>query len=62
MRRIGIKVLKNRLSENLRAVKAGETILITNRGRVVAQLEPPQPGRDKLIREGLVQREPPAVR
>jgi prevent-host-death family protein len=38
---IGIRELKNRLSETLRAVKAGEHILVTDRGTVVAELVPP---------------------
>lgn len=41
MRTVGIKVLKNRLSEYIRLVIAGETILVTDRDRVVAELRPP---------------------
>ncbi len=41
MRTVGIKLLKNRLSEYLRLVAAGETILVTDRDRVVAELRPP---------------------
>ena len=41
MHTVGIKVLKNRLSEYLRLVAAGETILVTDRDRVVAELRPP---------------------
>jgi len=33
--------LKDRLSEHLRRVKAGDTLLITDRGEVVAELSPP---------------------
>jgi len=66
MRVTGIRELKNRLSEYLRAVRAGETVLVTDRGRVIAELRPPgQPGYDlespalaTLVREGLVR---PAV-
>jgi prevent-host-death family protein len=43
MRTIGIRELKNRLSEILRAVKAGEHVLVTDRGTVVAELVPPGP-------------------
>ena len=42
MRKVGLKVLKNRLSEYVRAVAAGETVLVTDRDRVVAELVPPQ--------------------
>lgn len=41
MRTVGLKVLKNRLSEYIRLVVAGETILVTDRDRVVAELRPP---------------------
>lgn len=41
MRAAGIKELKARLSEYVRAVKAGETVLVTERGEVVAELRPP---------------------
>jgi antitoxin (DNA-binding transcriptional repressor) of toxin-antitoxin stability system len=41
MRTVGLKVLKNRLSEYIRLVVSGETILVTDRDRVVAELRPP---------------------
>lgn len=37
---VGIKVLKARLSEYLRLVKSGETILVTERDEVVAEIHP----------------------
>ena len=40
MRAIGIKALKSRLSEYVRLAAGGETILVTNRNRVVAELGP----------------------
>ncbi len=42
MRSVGIKVLKNKLSEYVRAAQAGETVLVTDRDRVVAELVPPR--------------------
>jgi antitoxin (DNA-binding transcriptional repressor) of toxin-antitoxin stability system len=42
MRTVGIKILKNKLSEYVRAAEAGETVLVTDRDRVVAELSPPQ--------------------
>jgi prevent-host-death family protein len=48
MRSVGLKVLKNKLSEYVRFAAGGETVLITDRDRVVAELVPPQPRRDKL--------------
>lgn len=40
MKAVGIKELKARLSEYLRYVKAGETVLVTERDEVVAELRP----------------------
>ncbi|MGH7469515.1 MAG: type II toxin-antitoxin system Phd/YefM family antitoxin [Longimicrobiales bacterium] len=45
MRVVGIKVLKNRLSEYVRLAAGGERILVTDRDRVVAELVPPVSGR-----------------
>jgi antitoxin (DNA-binding transcriptional repressor) of toxin-antitoxin stability system len=46
MRVVGIKVLKNKLSEYVRLVATtGESVLVTDRDRVVAELVPPQAGR-----------------
>jgi prevent-host-death family protein len=56
---VGIRELKNRLSLYLRRVKAGETIIITERGKPVGQIVPIQanlPGRlAKLVEAGLVE-------
>lgn len=41
MRTVGIRELKSRLSEYLRRVRAGEAILVTDRGRVVAEIREP---------------------
>ena len=41
MRAVGIRELKNRLSEYVRLVQTGERVLVTDRGRVVAELGPP---------------------
>jgi len=40
MRAVGIKQLKARLSEYLRLVKSGETVLVTEREAVIAELRP----------------------
>ena len=42
MRKVDIKALKNDLSKYIRAAAAGETVLVTDRGRVVAEIAPPQ--------------------
>jgi prevent-host-death family protein len=63
MRAVGIKTLKNKLSEYVRLAASGETVLVTDRDRVVAELVPPAPGRgdtladaklDQAIRRGWV--------
>lgn len=43
MKAVGIRELKARLSRYLRDAQAGEVILITDRGRVVAELRAPGP-------------------
>jgi len=42
MKTVGIRELKNRLSAYLREARAGRTVAITDRGRVVAELTPPR--------------------
>ena len=41
MKTVGIRELKNRLSEYIRRVRAGESVLVTDRGEVVAELTAP---------------------
>lgn len=61
MKAIGIRELKNRLSHYVRLVEAGESVLVTHRGTVVAELRPPGPttvvdppsgGVESLVRKG----------
>jgi len=54
MRAVGIKTLKNRLSEYVRLAAAGETVLISDRDRVVAQLGPPEAGRSSALGDVLL--------
>jgi len=49
MRAVGLKTLKNKLSEYVRLAAGGETVLVTDRDRVVAELVPPQHGRAERI-------------
>jgi prevent-host-death family protein len=41
MKTVGVRDLKNKLSEYLRRVRLGESVLVTDRGEVVAELLPP---------------------
>jgi prevent-host-death family protein len=63
MREVGIRELKNRLSEYIRLVREGEVVMVTDRGEVVAELRPPvpvaewaqkYPGLVEMARRGLV--------
>jgi antitoxin (DNA-binding transcriptional repressor) of toxin-antitoxin stability system len=63
MREVGIRELKNRLSEYVRLVREGETVMVTDRGQVVAELRPPEPDSElarkypklvEMARRGLV--------
>jgi antitoxin (DNA-binding transcriptional repressor) of toxin-antitoxin stability system len=51
MKVVGVKELKARLSEYLRMVRAGETVLVTDRDDVVAELRPARRG--GLVRENM---------
>jgi prevent-host-death family protein len=56
MRTVGLKSLKNKLSEYVRLAAAGETIVITDRDRPVAEIGPPRssvtPFEERGVREG----------
>ena len=60
---VGLKALRSRLGEYARLVASGETVLVTDRGRVVAELRPPRAGRSpwtsdpllaEAVREGYI--------
>ncbi len=51
MQKVGSRELKNRLGRYLRAVRAGQSLIITDRGKPVAKLTPPsdaQPEENEL--------------
>jgi antitoxin (DNA-binding transcriptional repressor) of toxin-antitoxin stability system len=62
MKAVGIRELKNRLSEYVRLIRNGEAVLVTDRGAVVAELRPPgnasidssDPVIESLVRRGNV--------
>ena len=41
MKTVGLRELKNRLAQYVREVRFGESVLVTDRGEVVAELLPP---------------------
>jgi antitoxin (DNA-binding transcriptional repressor) of toxin-antitoxin stability system len=54
MRAVGLKTLKNKLSKYIRLVAGGETVLITDRDRVVAELVPPRAGRSPHLADAML--------
>jgi len=70
MANVGIREFKNRLSEFLRRVGDGERITVTDRGRPVAVIIPPEASAEdeaivRMVREGLARWEggrPPVTR
>lgn len=41
MKKVGLRELKNHLSKYVRQVRGGQSLLVTDRGQVVAELVPP---------------------
>jgi len=63
METVGIRQLKNNLSKYVRQVEGGDVLIVTDRGRIVAELWPPghgerrtdiHPGLLEMERKGLV--------
>jgi prevent-host-death family protein len=55
MKTVGVRELKNRLSEYIRQVRSGEGVMVTDRGQVVAELTPPGQGAtDASVPAGLL--------
>jgi antitoxin (DNA-binding transcriptional repressor) of toxin-antitoxin stability system len=54
MRSVGIKTLKNKLSEYIRLAASGEIILVTDRDRVVAELVAPRVERSPMLADALL--------
>ena len=53
MKTVGLKLLKNKLSEYVRLAAAGERFVITDRNRVVAELAPPRRQPESIIERGV---------
>ncbi|MGA7616943.1 MAG: type II toxin-antitoxin system prevent-host-death family antitoxin [Thermoanaerobaculia bacterium] len=69
MRSVGIKTLKNRLSEYVRIASQGEVVLVTDRDRVVAEITAPRAGRAETVTDAVLAEAvrkgwitPPAIR
>lgn len=55
MEKVGIRELKNKLSAYVRRVEAGDVIVVTDRGRIVAELVPPRRATPPGIHPGLLE-------
>ena len=49
MQRVGSREFKNRLGRYLRAVRNGQTLLVTDRGQPVAKVSPPEQDFDSQL-------------
>lgn len=54
MRSVGIKTLNSKLSEYVRLAEAGETVLVTDRDRVVAEIGPPRASRSPVLADAML--------
>jgi antitoxin (DNA-binding transcriptional repressor) of toxin-antitoxin stability system len=54
VRAVDLKTLSNKLSEYLRLVANGETVLVTDRDRVMAELTPPLETRGALLADAML--------
>ena len=54
MRSVGVKMLNSRLSEYVRLAASGETVLVTDRDRVVAEIGPPKGTRSPILADALL--------
>ena len=54
MRSVGLKVLNSKLSEYVRLAASGETVLVTDRDRVVAEIVPPRAERSPMLADAML--------
>lgn len=52
--RVGIRELKNKLSEYMHKVKSGETIIVTEHGKTIGQILPVSPTSEERIQAMVV--------
>jgi prevent-host-death family protein len=71
MQTVGVKILKNKLSEYLRVAATGETVVVTDRGRAVAEIIAPRVSAHastaeakvgEMVRQGLMTSVPSGLR
>jgi len=53
MRKVGLKTLKNKLSEYVRLAASGQTVVITDRNRIVAEIVPPRGDSNTFFERGV---------
>ena len=56
MRTVAIAALRSKLNEYVLAAEAGETLLVTDRDRVVAELSPPRQRSGDACKEAFLER------
>ena len=54
MRVVGIRSLKSRLSHYVRLVASGETVLVSDHDRVVAEFRPPAETRSPIVADAVL--------
>ena len=54
MRSVGVKVLNSKLSEYVRIAASGETVLVTDRDKVVAELGPLRETRSPILADAVL--------
>ena len=54
MKAVSIKALKNKLSAYVRLAASGETVLVTDRDQVVAELVPPRASRSPILADAML--------
>ncbi len=54
MKSVEMKALQSRLGEYVRLAASGETIQVTDRGRVIAEIGPPQATRTPMLADAVL--------
>ncbi|MXW67052.1 MAG: prevent-host-death protein [Gemmatimonadales bacterium] len=54
MRSVDIAALKCRLMEHLRFIADGETVLVTDRDRIIAEIRPPRTTRSPFLADAML--------